>query len=262
MKLQLNKEIQGARTSFYKRTKTVRNAIKQTVNFILPPRCALSGTVVSAQGELSPDAWSELEFITDPQCKICGVPFDFQIDTEMECASCLKKRPLYERARAALIYNDHSRNIILRFKHADQMHILHSFMPWVMRVGEELISEADLIIPVPLHRFRLLKRRYNQAAVMSQYLSRMTGKEWSYNLLCRKRMTKSQGFMKPEERQKNVREAFIIPLAQQDKLDGKNILLIDDVYTTGATVNECVKTLLKYGAKEVNVLTIAKVVRR
>ena len=151
---------------------------------------------------------------------------------------------------------------ILRFKHADQMHTLAAFMPWVIRAGEELIESADIILPVPLHRWRLLKRRYNQAALMAQYISRANNKPWAYDILIRARATKTQGYMKSKERQKNVKGAFEVPENKKPMIEGKAILLMDDVYTTGATVRECTKTLLSAGAAEVNVLSIAKVVRR
>ncbi len=262
MRLQPNKEIQGVGEGFEALWRRTGRVFQRGIDFILPPRCALSGQVVSRPGEIIPEEWAKLEFISDPQCRICARPFEFKMDHEMECASCLKDKPEFAQARAALVYNDHSRNIILGFKHADQLHTLPTFMPWVIRAGAPLIEKADVIIPVPLHRWRLLKRRYNQAALMAQYISRQSGTPWGYDILIRKRATKMQGFMTSKERQQNVKGAFEVSLQQHPKIVGKNILLVDDVYTTGATVRECAKTLLSAGGAEVNVLSIAKVVRR
>lgn len=262
---EIYEEIQRDRSGFSKglsiSSQYLHRLSVRAVNLILPPRCALTGDVVSAQGEILPSAWAELEFISNPLCRICGVPFDFKIEDEMECAACAQKAPIYHRARSALVYNDRSRDLVLRFKHADQLHTLRSFMPWVMRAGEELISDLDIIIPVPLHRFRLLKRRYNQAALMAQYISKYSRKAWASNILIRAQSTKTQGRMTLEQRRKNVRKAFVVPDPKKECLAGKTILLVDDVYTTGATAQECARTLLNAGAKHVNVLTIAKVVK-
>jgi ComF family protein len=132
----------------------------------------------------------------------------------------------------------------------------------MQRSGSELLEEADILVPVPLHRWRLLKRRYNQAALIAKALASPAGKYWSANLLKRARATASQGHMKPNERAKNVKGAFYIDPEQAGEIVGKNILLIDDVYTTGATVRECTRTLIKAGAAEVNVLCLARVVRQ
>ena len=254
---EINKEIQRDRSYFYQCSKIFKRVIWRGIGFILPPRCAITGDIVINDGEIQPKAWAELEFISDPQCRICGTPFDFKIDMDMECPSCLKNPPKYSKARAPLIYNDASRLIVLKF-----MQLHHSFMPWVMRAGHGLIKECDLVVPVPLHRFRLLKRRYNQAAIMARYISRKSGKPWFYNLLVRKVSTKTQGKMSFEERQKNVRDAFQVQQDGQKLIDGKTVLLVDDVMTTGATINECTKALLQAGAAKVYVLTIAKVVKR
>ncbi len=262
MKLQHNKEIQSDREIFYKIFKGLRNSALKSVDMVLPPRCPIGGGVVAAQGELSPESWAQLEFISDPHCKTCGHPFEFQIDLEMDCAGCLKQTPAFTSARSALVYNDGSRAMVLKFKHGDQMHILQSFMPWVMRVGDDVISRCDLVIPVPLHSLRLIKRRYNQAGLMAQYIARKAQKSWSCDVLKRTRRTKPQGFMTQKERIKNVKKAFHVPEEKKAFITGAVIVLVDDVYTTGATVNECAKTLLAAGAAEVHVLTIAKVVKR
>lgn len=180
----------------------------------------------------------------------------------MECADCLKNPPNYHQARAPLVYNDASRLIILKFKHSDQMQLYKSFMPWVIRSGREMIERSEIIIPVPLHRFRLLKRRYNQSAIMAKYISEQTDVAWTYNALIRNVATKTQGKMNFKDRRKNVSQAFQVPEKQRYMIEGKKVLLVDDVLTTGATINECTKTLLNADAAEVNILTIAKVVKR
>jgi len=210
---------------------------------------------------IAPQAWQRLQFIGAPQCDTCGVPFDFAVAGKIQCAHCLNKPPLYGKARAALVYNDASRDRILKFKHADQVHAVQTFVPWLMRTGSDLLDKADVIVPVPLHRFRLLRRRYNQAAVLAGALARHTGKTCLYEGLVRAKATPSQGHLNFKQRHKNVKNAFGVNPACIDALKNRHVLLIDDVHTTGATIKECTKALLKQGADRVDVLAVARVVR-
>ncbi|MCI5060300.1 MAG: ComF family protein [Alphaproteobacteria bacterium] len=242
--------------------------LEKIIDTILPPRCALSGEIVDKQGMLSPDMWGKLNFITDPMCSVCGVPFDFDMEVRCEneeqgvCAPCSKAPPVYQAARSALIYDDGSRDLILSYKHGDQMTHIHTFLPWLARAGGGMLSAADYLIPVPLHRWRLFRRRFNQAALIAAVLGRTVNKPALLDGLERIRATATQGYLRHDERAKNVKRAFRVPPKYQDQLRGKNIVLIDDVYTTGATVQECAKVLLKAGVKRVDVLTLARVVKR
>lgn len=241
--------------------KSIGQQGKYFVNLILPPRCAFSGEVVAYPGEISSEAWSSLRFIAAPFCGCCGRPFSFEVKGEALCAGCVQDPPEFNKSRAPLIYDDYSRSLILKFKHADQMHLVTTFLPWMIRSGEDLIRHADIIIPVPLHRWRLFKRRYNQAAVIAKALSKAIKVPWSPFALERKKATVSQGFMTSEQRARNVKNAFRIHPKYIGLIKGRNVLLIDDVYTTGATVRECTRALLAEGAARVDVLVLAKVVK-
>lgn len=233
------------------------------IDMILPPRCIVSGEIVDQQGMLSPEAWAGLNFIADPQCNRCGFPFDFddgEINEGNICLGCSKSPPLFNKSRSALVYDDMSRDIILGFKHGDQTESVPSFIPWLMQAGGKIIDKTDYIVPVPLHRFRLIKRRFNQAGLMAQYLSKASHIPVVLDALVRKRATETQGHLNSNERKKNVKNAFNVHPGYVDEFNGKTILLIDDVYTTGATIQECTKVLLKAGASSVNVLTLARVV--
>lgn len=210
---------------------------------------------------LAGTAWEKLRFIAAPLCDCCGLPFEIEAGPGTLCLACIEKRPPYRSARAALAYDEESRKMILGFKHGDQTHITHSFTPWLRRAGRDMLGGADLIMPVPLHRWRLLRRRYNQSALLAATLARATGKTWLPDTLRRVRATESQGFKRARERRANVRRAFIVPEKQKHLIKGRAIVLVDDVYTTGATVQECTKTLLAAGAASVDVLTIARTVR-
>ena len=241
--------------------KVAKSLLVQGMDTVLPPRCVVSGELVDRQGMIAPEIWADMDFITDPQCKKCGIPFEFEADEGTECALCLDRPPPYTSARSALKYNDASRDLILGFKHADQTHAVVAFMPWLEKAGANMLESADYIVPVPLHRWRLLMRRYNQAAIMAHSLSVVSKVPTLVDALRRIRSTKSQGHLKPRERHKNVKRAFEIAPKDIEKLKGKTIILIDDVYTTGATVKECTKVLLKAGVKDVHILTLARVVR-
>ncbi len=237
----------------------------QILDFILPPRCAITGDIVSSQGMLAPTAWKELNFIEDPKCERCGSPFDYNNandgDSIIICAQCLKNPPIYATARSALTYDDTSKRLILGFKHADQTQAVSTFIPWLERVGADMIKNADIITPVPLHPLRLLKRRYNQSGIIAQHLSQSTGVPIIFDLIRRTKNTQIQGYLPRKERKKNIKNAFKITDKKQTIIKNKNIVLIDDVYTTGATVTECTKVLLQSGAANVHILTLARTTR-
>lgn len=237
------------------------------IDAVLPPRCAFTGNLVDSQGMVAAEAWTKLSFISHPNCHNCGLPFDFAPSgalsggEDMRCASCLVDPPEFSKARAAIVYDDASRDFILAFKHGDRTEHVVTMLPWLKTVGADLWADTDLIVPVPLHRWRLWRRRYNQAALMGRAVANMNGKAFMVDALDRTRPTPSQGHLKADERRKNVKSAFSVHPKRRSALQGKNVLLIDDVYTTGSTVRECARVLREAGAKDVFVLTLARVVR-
>jgi predicted amidophosphoribosyltransferase len=150
-----------------------RGVAAAALDALLPPRCLGCGGPVDRQGGLCPDCWGRLSFITAPHCACCGLPFDFQVEGESLCGACLAEPPPYARARAVLVYDDGSRPLLLGFKHGDRTHAARAFGLWLARAGAELLAEADLLVPVPLHRWRLFRRRYNQAALLAQAVGRL-----------------------------------------------------------------------------------------
>ena len=240
------------------------HSFNKIIDFVLPPRCIVTGDIVDRQGMLSGSAWAELNFIADPKCMRCGIPFEFIEETDIQdsvCGACMKSPPLYSSARSALIYDNVSRDIILGFKHGDQTQAAPCFVPWLTQAGTKILDKADFLIPVPLHRWRILRRRFNQSALIVQHLSKNTKIPFILNGLKRVRATPTQGYLHANERKKNVKNAFTVPDAVIFQIRHKHIVLIDDVFTTGATVNECTKALLKNGAGTVSILTLARVVK-
>jgi ComF family protein len=245
--------------------KGLNRAWARLVDAVLPPRCPVSGDIVDRQGMLAPKIWKDLAFIAPPFCAVCGMPYGVDAATpmaaDMVCAACQSDPPPFDTCRSALAYNDASRALILRFKNGDHHAAVHSFMPWLLRAGEGMLAEADVLVPVPLHYFRLLKRRYNQSALIAQALAKAGPAPCLTDALVRRRATPSQGRLRRRERRENVARAFIVNPARAARLKGKTVILVDDVYTTGSTARECAKALRAAGAARIHVLTLARVVR-
>ena len=235
--------------------------LQEAINLVLPPRCAATGEIVDRPGMLSPSFWKDLSFIDDPMCVTCGMPFSIEAPKGTLCAACLSDPPIFDQARSTVIYNDPSRQLILGFKYGDRLQTVHTFIPWLLRAGSEMIDTCDVIIPVPLHKKRLWDRRFNQSAVIASALAAASKKNISTDALVRLRATIQQKGLSRAERKKNVEGAFAVPAIRRERLKKKNVLLIDDVYTSGATINECCRILKKSGADKVFVLTVARVTR-
>jgi len=228
------------------------------LNLFFPPQCLVCETLVPAHGTLCSECWNDVPFISDPKCACCGLPLEFSVDEATLCGECLREHPPYSRARSAFVYNDASRLLILKLKFQDETFLAPIFGGWLSKTGAELVSVSDAIIPVPLHYWRMLGRRYNQSLLLARALSNASGLTLLDHGLKRTRHTKQQVGMSRTERQKNVKGAFSV--TDKEAVKGKTILLIDDVMTTGATLNACTQTLLKAGASQVNVLTLARTV--
>jgi ComF family protein len=168
---------------------------------------------------------------------------------------------VFARARAVFRYDDASRHLILGFKHADRIHAAPAFGRWLARAGAELLAEADIVAPVPLHWLRLAWRRYNQSALIGAVAAELSGRPWIPDLLVRRRYTVHQGDLGPAARRRNVRRAFAVNRRHRARLAGARVVLIDDVFTTGATLAECARTLKSAGAVGVDALALARVVR-
>ena len=231
------------------------------VDVVLPPTCGRCGVQVDTPQTLCASCWSELTFLGPPSCEACAHPFEYEVPDQTLCGACVREHPPFDRCRAALVYNDHSRDLVLGFKHADRTEVAGLFAKWMRAAGADVLAEADAIVPVPLHWTRLFLRRYNQAGLLAHALGKLSDKPVWHNTLKRKRKTPSQGRMGRKARARNVQGAFVIPPKRKSRLDGKSVVLIDDVYTTGATLGACAKVLKRAGASRVDVLVLARVVR-
>jgi len=238
----------------------MRRAGIRLLDLVLPPRCVACGAAVAEAGALCPGCWTAIDFLVPPLCPRCGYPFEHELAEPTLCAACRTAPPVYDRARAVLRYDAGSRPMLLAFKHADRTDLAPAFGRWLARAGAELLAESDLVVPVPLHWTRLFARRYNQAALLAQAAARQAGRPCLPDLLVRRRRTRPQSAGRAA-RARNVAGAFTVPATKQTRVEGRRILLVDDVRTTGATLDACARALKVAGAAGVDVLTLAMVVR-
>lgn len=240
-------------------SKLIRRGARWLLDAVLPPRCPGCGIIVDMPAAICGACWSAIAFIVEPLCQCCGRPFEFDVADRSLCGRCIAEPPVYDRARAAVLYDDASRGLLLRFKHGDGLHLTPLFGAWLIRTAAAQLAEADLLIPVPLHRTRLFARRYNQAALLALEIGERTSVPVDVLGLARARRTPSQGTRTRAGRERNVRGAFQVTPTLAARIKGKRVLLVDDVLTSGATANACARTLGRAGAEKVDVLTIARV---
>lgn len=234
---------------------------RATLDLLLPPQCICCEAPVSRPGQFCAACFRATAFISVPFCARCGVPFGNagQGGVRQLCPSCEADPPRFGQARAALRYDLQGRRLILPFKHADRPELAAVLAPMMARAGAALLARAELLVPVPLHRLRLFRRRYNQAGLLAQALFRLSRVPPAVDALQRRRATDSLGEKSAAERAETVRDAFAIRPSRTAAISGRRILLIDDVMTSGATANACAETLLAGGAAGVDVLVAARV---
>ncbi|MDP3371776.1 MAG: ComF family protein [Candidatus Paracaedibacteraceae bacterium] len=244
----------------------LKRLFRPILNFVLPKRCIMCGTFTQTiphsseplgQPSLCTECWQNVSFITDPTCKRCSAPLTFDGD---ECASCYGIEFHFDAAYAPITYNDAAKRLITQFKHSGRSGYTQLFSPWMKSTIELQNNSYDGIVPVPLHFWRFVKRGYNQATLLAHGIA-LYNKETHEPIpvlkgaLKRIRHTPSQGHKSAGDRAKNIKNSLI---ANRHIVAGKNLLLIDDVMTTGATLNECARILKEAGAIHVDVLVLAR----
>ena len=233
----------------------MKKVLRYILDLVMPPRCFLCGKLVEDQSGLCPACFAKIQFINQNVCPICGHPHVLS-ENKGICTLCLNKHPAFDKTQSAFYYDDFSKGLILPFKHTDRTDMTSFLCLLLERVGKQIIDEADLIIPVPLHYKRLLARKYNQAALLAHHLAKKHHKAYAPLALKRIKNTETQGHKTAQQRAENVKNAFAI--SHPETVKGKIVLLVDDVFTTGATLNACAKELKKAGAQKVLCLTLAR----
>ncbi|MCP4933795.1 MAG: ComF family protein [bacterium] len=245
-----------------------RGVLSHLLDFILPPVCIHCHIPIAVHGHLCAPCWQKINFITHPLCDTTGLPLPYDsepITPELRknrqkqfSAQALAYPPDYDRARAVALFDDVLRALIHGLKYGDRREGLGLFGRWLVVAGRELLEDTDLIMPVPLYRGRLWQRRFNQSALLSHEINRLTGVPVEVLALKRHRATRSQVGLSEHARRANVTGAFTLSQKKRNQINGQNILLIDDVLTTGSTVDACTRTLKKAGAARVDVLVLAR----
>lgn len=235
--------------------------LRGAADFFWPPRSLISGARGMGSGPLSPEDFAQLRFISDPMCDRCGVPLDYRTGDETWCVACLARPPRRDRARAALIYDETSRRPVLDLKRAGRRDGLPTLAGWMRQAGGVLIDEADVLVPVPLHYTRLVMRGFNQSGWLAQTIGAAAGRPVLVDALKRTRRTPSQAGLAGRARRRNVSGAFRVRSGRVAAISGKRVLLVDDVLTTGATLSAWTRALKRSGARQVDVLVLARVVR-
>jgi len=228
------------------------------LDLALPPRCPACGIIALDDHLFCTDCWQKLDFLSGPACRSCGEPFALDPGPEAHCAACLADPPAIDGMTAAVAYGEIARQLALKLKYGGRPGIAKT----LARQMRRLLAEDDVILtPVPLHRWRLWRRGYNQAALIMRALARETGHSFNPDLIKRTKATPILRGLGPAERRKAVRGAFKVDPRQADQVKNGKFILIDDVYTTGATANACAAALKRAGAASVRVCCWARVVR-
>jgi ComF family protein len=236
-----------------------RKFFRGLVDIITPPKCLSCRGDVLDGASLCTACWQKLTYLEDPVCNVLGTPFAYDEGPGALSAAALADPPPWDRGRAAVVFDDAAKGLVHALKYRDSTEAGLFMARMMARAGRDLLSEADVVIPVPLHRSRLWKRRFNQAAFLAQPLAAEAGKSFATDILVRQLATRQQVGLSAEERRKNVRKAFTVPFEKMALISGKTIMLVDDVRTTGATLAACSAALKKAGAARINVLTFALV---
>ena len=245
-----------------------RGMLSTLLDFILPPVCIHCHKPIAEHGHLCAPCWQQVHFISHPLCDATGLPLPYDSASlgqepqnsrpKQISAQALAHPPQYDRARAVALFGDVLRTLVHGLKYSDRREGLGLYGRWLVGAGRELLHDTDLILPVPLYRGRLWQRRFNQSALLSFEVSRLTGLPVDVLALKRHRSTRSQVGLSERARRANVTGAFTLTPNKRAMVANKNILLIDDVLTTGSTVDACSKTLKKAGASRVDVLVLAR----
>lgn len=229
------------------------------LDLLLPPRCLLCGGFdVQRQGLACSACWPGIAFATGAACPCCALPLPAHAAPGERCGPCLKSPPAFCETAAALRYEGAVRGLIARFKHGDGSWAAPWLADWMLPSAAPLLAASDILVPVPVHRWRLLRRRYNQAALLAGALAGKSGLPHVPDALLRRRATRSQGRLTRRERQGNVAHAFVIHPGRKAAVAGKRVLLVDDVMTTGATLRGCATVLAAAGVAEIRVAILAR----
>lgn len=240
----------------------LRRAFSALSDVVMPPVCLVCRAPIVGHDALCARCWREIDFIRPPLCDRLGIPLPYDTGGTMISAAAAADPPPYDRARAVAAYAGSMRMLVHALKFHDRHDVRCLLGKWLVAAGRDLVAEAEIVVPVPLARRRLLARRFNQAALLAGEVARLTGLRYEPLLLERTRATASQVGLSRGQRERNVSGAFAVPARLAGRAEGRRILVVDDVITTGSTVGACARALRRAGAERVDVLALALVTDR
>lgn len=236
--------------------------MQSLLRIVFPPQCICCGTTVEFEFGLCGDCWRETPFVTGLACDKCGVPLPGVDDGKPEyCDDCLSIARPWKKGRAALVYKDNARKLVLALKHGDRLELSRPLATWMAGIAKPLLREDTVLVPIPAHPMRLLKRKYNQAAVLANATANQVQRDTIPDLLQRVRQTVPHNKMSFEARFENMADAIKPSRHGALKLAGRPVLLIDDVVTSGATMAAAADACHALGARRVDILTLARVTK-
>ncbi|MBB6122587.1 ComF family protein [Sphingobium subterraneum] len=238
---------------------TLVRIARPLVDYALPPRCPGCGAIVQEDHSFCLSCWQGMRLLGAPCCACCGAPFEWDEGEGALCGPCIESPPAFDSARAVMAYGDVARTVAMRLKYGRRTGLARLMGKHMARLLPEGEDAPRVIIPVPLHRWRLWSRGFNQSALIADDLARRTGLPVDKLVLVRSRPTRPLRQMSPVQRAKTVRGAFSVDPRRSASIRGRSVVLIDDIHTTGSTAQECVRTLQKAGARSVHLICWARV---
>ena len=239
------------------------SGIQTALRLIYPPRCTICGDQVDSDFGLCGPCWRDTPFISGLVCEACGVPLPGEEDPDqvVHCDECLKIARPWARGRAALLYRDNGRRLVLALKHGDRHDVVRPAAMWMARAAKPLLTDNTLIAPVPLHWVRMLRRRFNQSALLAQAVAEEAGLACCPDLLIRSRRTRSLEGLGFDARHQTLDGAITAHPKRRHRMAGRHVLLVDDVMTSGATFSAAAQACFASGAKDVSILALARVAK-
>ncbi|MGL9717292.1 MAG: ComF family protein [Wolbachia sp.] len=229
--------------------------LKKAANLLFPNVCVSCECIIDKNYDLCNECNKKINFLTKHYCNVCGVVIP---DNIYMCGKCISNPPPFKELRSVFAYDQHSKNMIINFKFFDNLSYVKTYAKWMYQTNQDIFQNAEALIPIPLHKMRLFKRKYNQAALLAKELSKLSNSFYTPFAIRRLRHTTPQAGLSLKQREKNLKKAFKI--SDKEIIKNKIVILVDDVVTTGATVRSCSQEILNSGAREVRVLSLARTV--
>ncbi|RID90969.1 ComF family protein [Gemmobacter lutimaris] len=236
--------------------------MQAAVQLVYPPQCLSCDALVTTDFGLCARCWRDTPFIAGLVCDCCGTPLPGEEGgAPVQCDDCLTIARPWGRGRAVMLYRDNARRLVMAFKHGDRLDLARPGAQWLHRAAVPLLQPDTLLAPVPLHWLRLFRRRYNQSALLAAGLARLADLPHCPDLLVRRRNTRSQEGRDREGRFRNMEDAIRVNDKRRWQVEGRPVLLVDDVMTSGATLGACADACLAAGAARVDVVVLARVAK-